>query len=114
MLNVNTDLCCCALIELDGLGRYKSVRQLILDLCMDYADSDDLQVLGAIVIFTGASSKKRSPNYSERVYSFIQLNGLGQVYRTEIVKNPNSGNYVTMYTWVINHEALKAWWNLNK
>ena len=62
----------------------------------------------AFFTFTGVS--RTNSAYGERFAEFIEKEGLGTVTASERAKNPNSGNYIRIWTWKIDHPALTKWW----
>ncbi len=45
----------------------------------------------------------------DAIIAYIHEKGLGTVTKSEEVENPNSGNSIIMYTWVLNWPALLDW-----
>jgi hypothetical protein len=96
---------CCGIQELNGI-RHTSPTELIEDL---YQDDHTMRHAG-IVLFTGAGPTKRKVGYAEALYKFIIKNRLGTITRQAPVRNRNTQNYVSLYIWATNKEAIEKWY----
>lgn len=130
-IEIKDDLFCCALAEITNISNTKPdhiIGYIISGADHDLAeeflyddpgkDSEGVRILKEnvkpIILFTGA--KRTSVGlvkYAERLGDYITENNLGEVDRINPVKNPNSGNHVTLYIWQVSYEGLLAWWHKN-
>lgn len=56
------------------------------------------------VIFTQA---KKMEHYGKAFAAFIEKHALGSVIHTTFNKNPNSGNFVKVWVWTVDHDACQ-------
>jgi len=105
-------LSCCGIREINGLSR-ASARELLIDFgelmygpYYEYGNGNF-----RYVIFSEAYTiTPTTPGYGEKFANLIQEIGAGDVIRTGWNLNPNSGNYVRVYTWTVNHDVVTKWW----
>lgn len=62
-------------------------------------------------IFTQATENEGDRSYGDAFEDLIHKLGLGTVTRTAPQINPNSYNWVTVYTWEVNWDAVEVWYN---
>ena len=102
-----TYLACC------GIREIISLRNIISELGAEGVAKAFAKVvahkalMSAFVIFSEV--REGGNTYGQAFNSFIAAKGLGPVLKTETVQNPNSGNFITVYVWQMNRDALKAW-----
>lgn len=59
------------------------------------------------ILFTQAQMYEGTPDgYGDRLADFIEKKHLGSLTITEERRNPNSGNFVKVYLWGVDHEAV--------
>jgi hypothetical protein len=51
--------------------------------------------------------------YGLKLASFIQRNKLGKIKKTGWFVNPNSGNNIQSWTWIIDHSTTYKWYGKN-
>ncbi len=97
----------CGVTELDGISSCRP-DVAIADLTI-WGDSNFYDLEKNIYIFTQARKTKAQAGYGFDLANYIENNGLGVVRHSDTAKNPNSGNYVTVFVWTVNHVGLKRW-----
>ena len=96
----------CGIKELDDLKYpFRSAQEKISAIYGRYLDPKKEVTKCSIITF---SDRIVSP-YGKALASYITENNLGEVIQTPIVRNPNSGNKIILYVWIINMKALKSW-----
>jgi len=104
---------CCGIRELNGLSDAESSKEALLSFYYNtsYIDADRFRY----VIFSQALSYRcgRTPAYGEKFASYLRNLRVGSVKiaTTEDVKNPNSNNFLKVWIWTVDWDALKAWAN---
>ena len=102
-----TYLDCCGIKELSrlkgltkNLGSSENVAKAVAKIVVG-------QVLkSAFLVF---SEVRGGGTYGTDLKAFILAKGLGTVTQSKTVENPNSGNYITVYLWWMDRNALKTW-----
>ena len=102
-----TCLDCCGIKE---LSRLKGLTQK-LGSTENVAKAVAKVVVGQILksAFLVFSEVRGGGTYGTDLKAFILAKGLGTVIQSETVENPNSGNYITVYLWWMDRNALRAW-----
>ena len=112
---------CCGVREIGGLsgyeertGRRKTNEQHMADMWTQmYQTSEDYpvgQVNWRYAIFTQANHPIALGKavYGEDFAAYIRTNNLGNVIETEgDHKNPNTGNWVKVWVWTVNHDTTR-------
>jgi hypothetical protein len=99
---------CCGLAEIAGIS-YGTPEEAMRTIVL-YSSHNEYRIQ-PVMIFTGASTTKTPPAYSEKFKALIEKEKLGDVTVIEAsAKNPNSHNYITTYVWRTNKKNLKAWY----
>ena len=100
------DTTCCGLDEIEGLEG--SPEETLLHVCEEKYDigwGDGAK--HAFLMFTDTTKSGRGKQLAE----YIEKHGLGYVDKTRKARrNPNTGNYVSVWIWSPNEKALKKWW----
>lgn len=98
---------CCGVSELSGITDYADPK-VILEVAANnrFRDGD---ANGAYYIFTDTGRG----TYGNRLRKYIEDNKLGTVSQTKGKRNPNTGNSVILYTWMLNVRGFKAWYRKN-
>lgn len=99
---------CCGLRELHHIGQDWGPKQTILTFCEDRFN-DDEGITRPFVIFTDVASRSAG----KRLHKFILENRLGEVTKSKTRVNGNTDHKIIMWTWSVNHTALKKWWEDN-
>lgn len=115
---------CCGLKEIEHLSSCASPLDAIRKLIYYYTTSEDedgndldkpafASPEFAHLIFTEAigphGDKPNKRHYGASLARFIRKHELGSVVASSSAVNPNSGNFVRVYTWTINHNRLSAY-----
>ena len=81
----------------------------VLDFPLDTTDGDDFE--GGIIIFTTGKREARGEHADGKTLrTLIEENDLGSVAVLTPVKNPNTGNFITLYAWAVNREGVQKWY----
>jgi hypothetical protein len=106
-------LSCCGLRELHDLSNYRRSDTALIGTIQTLLDEDNCETLAAIkslplgnIIFTQAGSRSR---YGFNFAKYLVHNKLGKVQAVPRFKNHNSGNYVNMFIWTPDRDALYDW-----
>jgi hypothetical protein len=105
---------CCGLREISGLSQYigsnAAMNAFIEETFYSEGDRPDDFHFGG-VIFTEAGAKV---TYGKRFKAFIETNNLGTVTTLPAFRNPNTGNIVRTFFWIIDRVALDRYARKNK
>jgi hypothetical protein len=103
---------CCGLAEITSLSQSKSFSEKIQDLINNetFARRNLSNGIGRFCkgAFVFTSNQRTSSHYASQFANAIVKHKLGTVTRVPSFNNPNTGNKITTYVWVINQRALKA------
>lgn len=112
-----TGLGCCAVTEISGLNYMNrddptAAADALWNYCQQRAPSAPAYPRCRYALFTEATygAECDPQGYGHRFAKFIRDTGLGTL--TDSIpegKNPNSGNLVKVWVWIINWDALTAW-----
>lgn len=75
-----------------------------------YKDEEDLHPCCAFLLFSHKASNKVTQRFAE----LIEAEKLGDVWRSEPSKNPNSGNDIVVYVWKVDKDNFKKWYIANR
>lgn len=107
------DMNCCGLQELDGLSNHpRDPEASFMALVEDngIGNNLDANIFGCGgFIFTQAGTNKTV--YGKNFAKFIEANKLGTVTMMPGFKNPNTGNTIITFLWVINQKGIKPLYN---
>lgn len=72
-----------------------------------------LPILLSMILFTDNTYTSWGRKYStgQMLRNYIRKHALGRVTATRPVRNPNSGNDIQLFTYFVNNEALRVWYN---
>lgn len=106
-------LSCCGVIEISGISKGRSAEGVLKDLFgVDDYDSETTAYLPSEAphyIFTQAGNSRARKGYGYELAAYILKHGLGTVSGSTPARNPNSGRYVTVFTWTIDKPAITRW-----
>lgn len=113
MLSID-DMRCCGIKEISGLSSRQDFTNSFIDFIRVqgfYPKEKSDKGFCKFLLFSQAS---RTPNpvtgYGERFQKWIRDHKFGKVTSTGgDVRNPNSGNYLKIYVWTVNWEAIRKW-----
>lgn len=97
----------CGIVELMGLqGKAKSVlqefaRNFFEEVDGDYDDNYTYTTRFGLVVFSDRVPKT-GKSAGMKLAEYIKENGLGEITQSHSVKNPNSMNTITLWTWTPN------------
>lgn len=97
---------CCGVKELSGVRDSYNDGNLDRDLL---TISRVLVKCAGAAFFTGAAALKEERDYALTLKVLIEERGLGTVTASPIFNNPNTSNYITLYTWTFNRQAMSKW-----
>ena len=100
MVDINTT-CCCGLKEINGII-YSKPKDTIRTVLEDQIENESHP---PFYIFTGVTKEK----YGNKLEKYIKKYKLGTIIKTHSKRNPNSENFITIWTWEINNQNLKKW-----
>lgn len=107
-MNINY-VTCCGIKELHGLNAVNGVVPPILTNAVEKEIEGIARLRGAhynaYMFFSDVAGNKGGPRLKE----YIEKNGLGEVVTMPTRRNFNSGNDITMWIWVVDHEAFDQW-----
>ncbi len=101
-----TRLNCCGVRELYGITGYQKryLNTVIRRLVTENVIGTERLYCGALVFTQAAGISKVS--YGERLAKNIADNNLGTVTKLEPFKNPNTGNNITTFLWVLDYKGI--------
>lgn len=94
---------CCGIRQLEGIQGNSAELN-----CAQAAEGwfgGDLD--GAFIFFSAV----RGYDEGKELTGYIRKNKLGKVFKTDALRNPNSGNMLTMWVWQVDKISFKRWWN---
>jgi hypothetical protein len=94
------NMSCCGAVEITNLSDSLKGEEAFAEFCKALRGKRF-----RFVVFTQATDWGRS-TYGSNFAAYIQRNGLGEVVRSGAGTNPNSGNYLIMWTWTVNWQAV--------
>lgn len=96
---------CCGLGEIISLGDRKSALTKLTELVqIDTIIHRTGRLRKGSLIFT--ANRKDEKNYGTVFANFIEEHELGDVIRLPRFRNPNTGNPISTFIWIINGPAL--------
>lgn len=113
MLNIE-DMSCCGIKEISGISSRQDFTESFISFIGDHGFSPRDKKDKGFCRFLLFSQASRSPNpvrgYGENFKKWILAHKFGKVSSTGgDVKNPNSGNYLKIYIWTVDWEAIRKW-----
>ena len=113
MFNID-DLSCCGIKEISGISSRQDFTESFIQFIGEqgfYPATKGDKGFCRFLLFSQAS---KTPNpvrgYGERFQKWIRDHKFGKVTSTGgDVKNPNSGNYLKIYVWTVDWEAIRKW-----
>lgn len=109
-MNINGTWCC-GVKEIAGISGYNRRAPQALDRL--YRSWRDQRIPNVpFIVFTEASPVVNAPTlklYGRQIANLIKRSHLGSVSVAGPSKNPNSMNYVRVYTWKVNWAAYHKW-----
>ena len=113
---------CCGVREIYGVNEHRTGLAVLRRFAAHIYDPEKPYVVYSgnarfrFAFFTQASRPGHTPpaTYGERLAACIRRSNVGNVIETEEAINPNSGNNLKMWVWQVDHDALKAWWEVDK
>ena len=101
----------CGVVVIDGLHNlrgsgYKAFKAAYSDYCKD------LGMFSPIVVFS--DKLVRGNSHARTIAAAIRKAGIGEVTKTQSIKNPNSKNQIEVFTWVPTAEfkqTIKEGWD---
>lgn len=104
-------LACCGMIEITNLAHtdftLKGSAAQVFKAVRASTSLDRRAFMVFSVVLSGA--KKGDDGAGGRLAAYIVKNRLGVCLSTPRRRNPNSGNVIKAWVWVISHRGLKAW-----
>lgn len=111
---INTDLSCCGTREIDGLSSYdnpEEAMKALFDGTKGYDTFYDDQSFRFVYFTEAIPSGKRinSVNYGKQFAAYIEKENLGKVTAIPHEVNPNTGNKVGVFVWVVDWNGVHKW-----
>lgn len=94
---------CCGIRELNGVEG-ADAEELLLDAARQHTTCGRS---AAYIFFSCTAPYKKNV---KKLAALIKKNKLGKVTMTEAIRNPNSGNSLTMWVWRVENQKLRSYW----
>ncbi len=93
--------------EYSGIGRHQTPESALLEM-------SSLLTRAPFIVFSDVVRKKhkgakRNTSNAYNTYLYIRKHNLGTISKSDVLKNPNSGNMLQTYLWSVNRRRLKVW-----
>jgi hypothetical protein len=102
---------CCGVRELHGISIISDPRQAIGYTVAKTCRPDGFSRC-AFILFTAAGGggvEAAAKGYWHRLRHYIEEQKLGEIVEGPPRRNPNTGNWVIVYIWALDRDALVAW-----
>ena len=125
MIEINQEMDCCGVRELNNLSGGNSPKEVVQQLCNGGEYLYDQSILRenprarqergryAFIIFSQAGPP-RTTHYGTDLAKFITKNRLGTVTESPYKINPNTGNKLRVWIWALDPVGITKWWKKNK
>lgn len=110
MTELTNNIKCCGIYELNGVSR-TTPEDIITNMLADWDTDDDDAPDMPYVFFSDIAGNKKAAFSGWKLAAYIKTKKLGVVKTVAAkgIKNPNSGNVLTMWVWTPNwSRVLKA------
>lgn len=108
-------MACCGVQELERLGEESSPTSALLHLFKNnYFFSSCAHFIFTAAVHSNTKPSNPRSNYGEVFKKFILGEGLGTVVCSEWKRNPNTLNWVRVYVWTFDRDALLRWKRSNQ
>lgn len=103
---------CCGIKEIaDIYESNKDNTEILQELCETRIGDENYP---PYYFFSDTNEDNIKFEYGKSLVKYIRDNKLGNIISTIPIKNnPNSGNDLKMWVWVVNPKALIKWWKKN-
>lgn len=94
---------CCGLMEFYGFAWHRTFKSVIKEIKRNIVHSRKF------VLFTDVKHPLKTKGVNgQNFYKFIQDNKLGDVVKTKVKENRNSGNKLVCYIWDFDRKVINA------
>ncbi len=101
-------IACCGIKEMAPIQGDKQSHRILFEAGIDFFRNDND---AAFLYFSEAHDEGENPSIrGEKLATYITEKGLGNVFASERVDNPNSARLLKMWVWTVDVDAYKTWW----
>ncbi len=105
----------CGIKEISPISGTKQSHRILFEAGIDYfrpgvGDQGEYAMDAAIVLFSDKVRPEGEVSRGSKLEAYIIAKGLGTVKKTPAVLNPNSGESIIMWVWIVDQEAYHAWY----